>query len=229
MAIRAGPLAVVVRSDSVSGVADDSRGVAETLIVAICAITVLASVGWLLQHDDAGVVGSNGVRPAAFVGALPARHEVCQTLGVAKRRPSTALVTLGTSGVGPQALRVRVPGRSTESLVSNYQDGVVSLPLPDGVAPNGGQLLCIKNRGQRDVQLGGESFPSAMVDRRIRPFAVSVTLTGTQRSWGAQANALFKRIGSARGADGSTMGWIICGLFGAAVFVALGAARRTAG
>lgn len=202
--------------------------VAESLVVAFCATAVLASAGWFLQHDDAGVVGSNGVRPAAFVGILPPKREVCQTLGVAKRRPSTALVTLGTMGMGSQPLRVRVSGTSNESFISHYQDGVVSLPLPSSVAPNGGQQLCIKNSGSRAVQLGGETFPSAMVDRRIRPFAVSVTLIGTPRSWGSQASTMLERIGAARGAEGSAIGWIVCGLFGATVFVALGAAWRIA-
>jgi len=216
-----------VRSGNASKVTYAS-GVVESLIVAICAAAVLASLGWLLQHDDAGVVGSNGVRPAAFVGELSAKGEMCQTLGVAKRQPSTAQVTLGTLGVGPQPLRVRVPGKRTESLVSHYQDGVVSLRLPDGVASTGGQLLCVKNRGRGTVQLGGEPFTSATVDGRSRPFAVSVTLTDTPRSWGSQTGALLKHIASARGAQGSTIGWVVLGLFGATVVVALGAAWRIA-
>lgn len=224
MAVWAGALAVVVSS----GKAPAPRGFADTLLVALCSFAVLASVGWLLKRDDSGVVGTNGVRPLGFVGVLPGQQEMCQTLGAAKRRPSTALVTLATGPAGPQPLRVRVPGEDNESLVDQYPDGVVELRLPPNIPPDPGRLLCIKNVGQRDVQLGGEDFPSAMVNRRTRPFAVSVTLIGSRRSWGAQAGMLLNHIGSARGARGSVTGWVVCGLFGAAILVALAGAWRTA-
>jgi hypothetical protein len=217
----------VVRSGKASDMAA-FRDPAGASLAAICASAVLASAGWLLHSGDSGVVGTNGVRPLAFVGTIPAGHEICDLLGTAKRRPSSALMTLGTAGAGPQPLRISVPGKTPASLVSRYADGVVSLPLPRGAFPNTSQLLCIKNRGRKAVQLGGENFSRATLDRRISSFAVSITLIGRRRSWGAQAGSLLARIGSARGAGGSTTGWAVVILFGATVLVALGAAWRIA-
>lgn len=217
----------VVRTGKASNAAAP-RGSAGALLVAICASALVASAGWFLHSDDSGVVGTNGVRPLAFLGTIPAGHEICDLLGTAKRRPSSALVTLGTAGAGPQPLRVSVSGKLPASLVRRYADGVVSLRLPRVAFTHSGQLLCIQNRGREAVQLGGESFPSATLDGRIIPFAMSVTLIGRRRSWGAQAGSLLARIGAARGARGSWAGWAVVVLFGATVLAALGAAWRIA-
>jgi hypothetical protein len=204
-------------------------GVTNLLLVAICGTAVLASIGWVFQSDDSGVVGTNGVRPQAFVGALPSKREVCETMGTTKRMPSAALVTLGLAGASPQPLRVRVLGQGSTSVVRRYSDGVVSLPLPKRVSPAADQKLCIRNSGRESVQLGGENFAGATLDGLIQPFAVSITLIGRPRTWGAQTSALLGRVGSAQaGGGGSMSGWIVVGLFGVAVIVALGAASRFA-
>lgn len=199
-------------------------------IIAVCVLSIFVAVAILLRITDDGVSGTNGVRPAAFVGAVAAKAEVCQTLGTAKRRPSAALVTLGTNGVGPQRLLVSVSGTAPRLAVSGWEDGVVRFPLPPAVRANDpSQMLCIRNAGKFPVQLAGENFPSATLDGRPQPFALSVTLVGARRSWGAQARGVLARVGSAQaGAGGRASGWIVVVLYAAAVLVALGGAYRWA-
>ncbi len=214
-----------VRSDE--GEVDSRR--ASLLLVTICGAAILASIVWVLQQDDSGIVGTNGIRPLAFVGTLSSKREVCQTLGTTTRTPSAALVTLGLDGVASQPLRVRVVGRTPTLVIRRYTDGVVALPLSLRGPLSATEMLCIRNDGRESVQLGGESFASATLDGRAQPFAIAVTLTGSQRKWGAQAGAILGRIGSARaGGGGTASGWIVVGFFGVAVLAALGAACRFA-
>lgn len=199
-------------------------------VVALCACSVLVVVVLLLRTTDNGVTGTNGVRPFVFVGAIKARTEVCQTLGTAKRRPSAALVTLGAAGAGPQRLLVSVSRISRRISVSGWADGVVRLPLPRAVlATDPGQMLCIRNAGRFPVQFAGENFPSASLNGRPQPFAMSVTLIGAPQSWGAQARDVLARVGSAQaGAGGRASGWVVVMLYAAATSVALGGAYRWA-
>lgn len=206
-----------------------SRGVTNGLLITIFGIAVLTWTGWLLLTDDSGIVGTNGVRPLAFVGALPAKREVCQTAGMARRMPSVARVTVGLAGASPQPLRVRILGQESTSLVTQYADGVVPLPLPPRISPFADEELCIRNSGREPIQLAGENFASATLDGRLQPFAISITLVGSQRTWGTQISELLGRVGSAQaGGGGVASGWVVVGLFVVAVTVALGAAWRFA-
>ena len=199
-------------------------------VVALCACSVLVAVVLLLRTTDNGVTGTNGVRPFAFVGAIKARDEVCQTLGTAKRKPSAALVTLGAAAADPQRLLVRFSGTSQRVSVSGWADGVVRLPLPRALlATDPGQVLCIRNVDEFPVQFAGENFPSASLNGRPQSFALSVTLVGTPLSWGAQARGVLARVGSAQAnAGGRASGWVVVVLYAAATLVALGGAYRWA-
>lgn len=208
------------------------RSEGNLLLIAACGAAVLASIAWVLQSDDGGIVGTNGVRPLQFVGAVSGKRELCQTLGTSRRMPSAALVTLGLAGASPQPLRVRVLGQGSTSVITRYADGVVPLPLPPRLAlspPSPHDKLCIRNNGRNPIKIGGENFASATLDGELQPFAISITLVGSRRTWAARTSSLLGRVGSARaGGGGSASGWIVVGLFGIAVTVALGAARRFA-
>ena len=205
------------------------RSATNLLLVAVCGTAVLAFIGWVLQSDDSGIVGTNGVRPLTFVGALPGNREVCQTIGTARSRPSAALVTLGLAGASPQPLRVRVLGQKATSVITRYADGVVPLPLPPRASLSPDEKLCIHNSGREPIQLAGENFASATLDGRIQAFAISITLVASKRTWAAQMSALLARVGSGQaGGGGAASGWIVLGLFAVAVTVALGAAWRFA-
>ncbi len=210
-------------ADVVSRATSTRQVVARLGLIALCACAVLAAIVLLLRTTDNGVVGTNGVRPFTFVGAVAPRSEVCQTLGTAKRRPSAALVRLGAGGAGPQRLHVSISGASGRTSVSDWADGVVLLPLPRAVHATDPGLLCIRNVGKRPVQVAGENIASATLDGRPQRFAVSVTLIGAPRRWEAQAGGILSSVGNAQaGAGGRGSGWLAVVLYAGAALLALG-------
>lgn len=198
---------------------------ARGLATALGALSIVAFVIGALHGRDSGVVGSNGVRPFAFVGTLGRKSKVCQPLGTATRTPSAVQLVVGAYGRSPRLL-ARVVGMRPVVHVPRYRDGVITITLPRGT-PRGGAVLCIKNDGYSNLQLAGEAVPVAIVDGNQKQFATSFTLIAPPRVWSQQANAILTRVGHARGgAGGDTTGLIAVCMIAGALLTGLASAFR---
>jgi hypothetical protein len=190
-------------------------------------LSVLAgTVRETLVSADSGVVGSNGVRPGAFVGEIGQGSELCQGLGSGSRRPEAVQMVVGANGTSPR-LRLRIRGVRAVTVLSAYHDGVVTGQLPIGT-PQTTATLCIANEGNHLVALAGERLPAAVVNGAARPYAVSFTLIAKRRPWSRQATAIVARVGFGRGDAGApATGWIMLSLFATAFVGALAGVWRS--
>lgn len=161
-------------------------------------VVVFGAATYFLLRSDSGVVGYNGVRPSQFVGTLRPNDEVCQGLGTASRAPDMVRLTVGASGAGAQPLALRIKGHRDQRTVRRYRDGAVTLPLPvENPLPTA--VLCVKNGGNKPVQLAGERGSGAVQNGRSRAFAISFTLLAPPRPWIKEAAKMLHRVGYAQG------------------------------
>lgn len=188
--------------------------------LALTAATMLLLL--LAQVRDSGIVGSNGVRPLFLAGSIPPRQELCQTLGTAQREPTEIKITVGRLSAQPQRLTARLPNGGTRGAVATTTGGVITFSFPMGVPVKENSRVCIHNAGNSTVQVGGENIASAVLDGRVQPFAMSVTLAAEPLSLGAQSTAIVSRVGASEpGVSAPVAGWLVVSALGMALALAL--------
>jgi hypothetical protein len=169
--------------------------------VACIAVAVVASVVWTLHTHYPSTVGSNSIRPVAFLGAIPPGAQACDAAGSSRLPVDAVRVTVGTNGRGPQPLRAQIVGSSLGSVLREYADGVVTIPVAHEPRLGGGRA-CVRNLGTEPVQIAGEQAApgeGAVVGRSTADFHVSFILVDNHPpTWGSQAGAVLARTGLGR-------------------------------
>jgi hypothetical protein len=166
--------------------------------VACIAVAAAAAVAWTLHTHSPSAVGSNSIRPVAFLGAIPPGAQACDAAGSSRLPVDGVRVTVGTNGRGPQPLRAQIGESAPGPVLREYADGVVTLPVVH--EPRlGGVRACVRNLGTEPVQIGGEQAAAgegAQVDRRPADFHVSFILVDDHPpTWWSQAGAVLARVG----------------------------------
>lgn len=154
---------------------------------------VTSGIGWSLHQTDSGLMGTNGVRPLAFVENLESDSTICQPLGVRRRLAEKLRMTVGTYGKGPQLLRFSVRGDRRTVLDSGYGEGVSDFALP---APSSttAEILCITNKGSAPVALAGETAAGGIGNEKQRPYSLSFGIVGAPRTWDSRLGELRSRL-----------------------------------
>lgn len=197
--------------------------------VGCIAAAAIACVAWALHSPRPHVVGSNGIRPSVFVGAIPPHSRVCETAGTATEAIDRVEVTVGTNH-RPQPLRLELPGAPAGPVLRGYADGAISLALA-ARRPAITGAACVRNLGDQPVQIAGEPASpgqGATVRGRASGFHVSFRLIDdTPPRWWSDASPMLARVGLGRaGAGGRALGTLVVALVAASLLVALGGVWR---
>ena len=129
------------------------------LVGGVIALLVAIVVGG--TRPEPVLLGSNGVRPNAFVAVLPGGKTLCQGGWPLPRGTGRLGMTIGTYGHASRPVRARVrDARGTlvaaGGLGDGWQQGVVLLPLDRPVSRDlAGARLCLSNGGTHAIALAG--------------------------------------------------------------------------
>jgi hypothetical protein len=194
------------------------------LLASIAAL--VAAALWTLDRREPQVVGYNGVRPYSFVATLAPGKPVCTVLGSGRSRPDHVRVTVGLNGVGPQPMRVRVPGVGSGATLT-ARDGLNTFALPAG-ATRPDAAACLENLGRRPVLLAGEAGSASTIAGRPQGYSVAYELIDTDPPrWSSDAGDVLGDVGGARaGAGSGVTGYLVLVFLGLAFAGALAATWR---
>lgn len=201
-------------------------------------IGLLLTLNYALDQRIPSIVAHNGAAPVEFGPRIDRGERVCSALGrVDGTEEADALqVTIGSFGAEPPPVRLTVVDEAdsdrSSRVLSDYVEGVVSIPLPAG-AERGGTRACLTNLGPADIVLAGQRTAEgagSSIDGEPSSSVVSLRLVTLDPSrWSAVAGSVVERIGFGRGGSGTgDSGYVVLALFVLAFVLALGSAWRWA-
>lgn len=191
-------------------------------LVALAIAVVVAGT-----RPSPAILGSNGVRPEAFVAVVPADRTVCQSGQVLPATTASLTMTIGTYGRAGSPVQVGL--RDAEGallargrLRPGWQQGRISVPLDRTIARDvASARLCLTNRGRRDIAVAGsvtERRFAARVGRRAAAGRISALyVSGRRPSHFARVEPIVHAMANGPGLWGQVAPWAALALAAAAL------------